>query len=83
MHISVADAHGRLSFLVGQLKKGPVTITRRGKPVGVLMTPEEYQQLSKLRAYLEMIRLSQELRESGVTAQELWQASRAELEART
>jgi len=33
MYISVADAHGRLSRLVGELKKGPVTITRRGKPV--------------------------------------------------
>jgi prevent-host-death family protein len=82
MHISVADAHGRLSYLVGELKKGSVTITRRGKPVGVLMTPEEYQQLSKLRAYLEMLRLSQELSESGVTANEVWEASRAELEAR-
>jgi len=82
MHISVADAHGRLSYLVGELNRGPVTITRRGKPVGVLMTPEEYQQLSKLRAYLEMLRLSQELAESGVTANEVWEASRAELEAR-
>ena len=82
MHISVADAHGRLSFLVGQLKRGPVTITRRGKPVGVLMTPEEYQQLSKLRAYLEMVRLSQELRDSGITAHEVWEASRGELKAR-
>lgn len=82
MHISVADAHGRLSYLVGELKKGPVTITRRGKPVGVLMTPEEYRQLSKLRAYLEMLRLSRQLRESGVTAHEVWEASHAELEAR-
>lgn len=82
MHISVADAHGRLSYLVRELKKGPVTITRRGKPVGVLMTPEEYRQLSKLRAYLDMLRLSQELQESGATAHEVWEASRAELEAR-
>jgi prevent-host-death family protein len=82
MFISVADAHGRLSYLVGELKRGPVTITRRGKPVGVLMTPEEYQQLSKLRAYLEMVRLSNELRQSGVTAREVWEASRDELEAR-
>jgi prevent-host-death family protein len=82
MHISVADAHGRLSYLVGQLRRGPVTITRRGKPVGVMMTPEEYQQLSKLRSYLEMLRLSQDLQESGVTAHEVGEASRAELEAR-
>lgn len=46
------------------------------------MTPEEYQQLSKLRAYLEMVRLSQELRDSGITAHEVWEASRGELEAR-
>lgn len=82
MDISVAEAHNRLSRWLNKIKDGPVTITRRGKPVGVIISPEEYRRLSQVHAYLQMLRLSQALRDSGVTAQELAQASRAELEGR-
>ena len=57
-------------------------MTRHGKPVGVLITPEEYAEMRKLRAYLEMLQLAKELRGSGVNAQELQHFSRAELEAK-
>jgi len=50
--------------------------------VGVIVSPGEYQRLSQVQAYLQMLRLSQALRDSGVTADELFQASRAELEER-
>lgn len=82
MDISVAEAHNRLSRWLVQVQHGPVTITRRGKPVGVIISPEEYQRLRRVQAYLQMLRLSQSLRESGVTADELFKASRTELEAR-
>jgi PHD/YefM family antitoxin component YafN of YafNO toxin-antitoxin module len=59
-----------------------VTITRHGEPVGVLISPEEYERLRQVQAYLEMLRLSQSLQDSGVTAEALSQASRKELEAR-
>jgi len=82
MDISVAEAHNRLSRWLVKVKDGPITITRRGKPVGVIVSPAEYKRLSQVQAYLQMLRLSQALRDSGVTADELFQASRAELEER-
>ncbi len=82
MYISVAEAHHRLSHWLKRLDEGPITITRRGKPVGVLIAPEDYEALRRVRAYLQMLRLSHALRESGLTAEELFRSSREELEAR-
>ncbi len=82
MQVSVAEAHNCLSQLLKQARRGPVTITRRGEPVAVLMSSDEYERLKGVHAYLEMLRLSQLLRDRGVTASELFQASRKELEER-
>ena len=82
MHISIAKVHNRLSHWLKKVGEGPITITRRGKPVGVIIAPEEYERLRKVRAYLEMLRLSRSLQERGVTAGELFRASREELEER-
>ena len=80
MDISIAEAHNRLSQLLKQVDKGPVTITRRGKPVGVIINPEEYKRLQKVQAYLQMVSISRDLRECGLTAVELYTASRGELD---
>jgi prevent-host-death family protein len=80
MDISVAEAHNRLSQVLKQLRKGPVRITRHGKPVGVIIDPEEYERLRKVQAYLTMVRISEDLQESGLKATELFQASREDLE---
>lgn len=82
MYISVAEAHNRLSRWLAQVQKGPITITRRGKPVGIIISPDEYRRLRQVQAYIQVLRLSQSLRDSGVTADELFRASRAELETR-
>jgi prevent-host-death family protein len=82
MHISVSEAHNRLSHWLDAIKNEPVTITRRGEPVGVIVSPQEYERLSQVKAYLQMLRLSRSLSESGVTAEELSDASRKELEER-
>lgn len=82
MDISIADAHNRLSAVLKQLKKGPITLTRRGKAVGVIVSPEEYENLRRVQAYLQVLSLSHELRES-ISAEEIYRASRNELEDRT
>ena len=43
---------------------------------------EEYEHLQRLRAYSSMVHLSRELKGLGVTATELYEASRKELEGR-
>ena len=80
MDISIAEAHNHLSSLLKQVGKGPILITRRGKTVGVIISPDEYEHLRQVRAYLQMLNLAHTLSDSGVTAAELYQASRQELE---
>lgn len=81
MNISIADAHNRLSQWLKYLRQGPVTITRRGKPVGVIIDPAEYQRLRQVGAYLQLLDISHELGE-GANADEIYRASRQELEQR-
>jgi len=78
--IPIAEAHNRLSSLLKKLQKSPITLTRRGKAVGVLISPEEYERLHQFEAYNSLVRLSQTLRESGVSASELYRSSRDQLE---
>lgn len=80
-NISIADAHNRLSSLLKQVQKAPITITRRGKAVGVLIDPAEYEELRRVRAYLQLLAISREVKE-GPNADEIYRASRAELEER-
>lgn len=81
MNISIADAHNRLSQWLKYLRQGPVTITRRGKPVGVIIDPAEYKRLRQVGAYLQLLDISHELGE-GASADEIYRASRQELEER-
>jgi prevent-host-death family protein len=82
MWVSITEVHNRLSYWLKKVPEQPVTITRRGKPVGVLVSPEEYDRLRQVQAYLEMLRLSHSLNDSDVTADELLEVSREQLEAR-
>ena len=67
MDISIAEAHNRLSHWLKQVEKGTtIRITRRGKPVGVIMDPDEYERLRQVQAYLEMVSLAHVLRETGI-----------------
>ncbi len=72
MNIPLAEAQRHISTLLLELDKGPVTITRHGIPVGVLISPGEYQDFKKMQAYLGMLNLSMELR-GGITADEVYQ----------
>ena len=83
MDISIAEAHNRLSHWLKQVEKGvAIRITRHGRLVGVIIGPEEYERLRQVQAYLEMLQLSRKLKESGLTADDLYRAGRAELEDR-
>jgi prevent-host-death family protein len=81
MDISIAEAHNRLSHWLKLVEKGKaLRITNRGKPVGVIIDPEEYERLRQVQAYLEMVSFSRALRETDLTAEQLYRASRDELE---
>ena len=80
--VPIAKAHNRLSALLKKVQNNPVMLTRRGKPVGVLLSPGEYERLRQFEAYSQVVSLSLTLRESGVNAAELYRSSREQLEER-
>ncbi len=82
VRVSIAEAKSGLSALLKRAQKEPVIITRRGEPEAVILPFDEYERLQRLRAYSNMVHLSRELKEIGVTATELYEASRRELEGR-
>ena len=83
MDISIAEAHNRLSHWLKQVEKGKaVRITNRGKPVGVIVDPDEYERLRQGQAYLEMLSISRSLLESGLAAGDLYRLGHDELEQR-
>jgi len=81
--VSIAEAKTGLSKLLNLARTQLVIVTRRGRPDAVILPFEEYERLRRLRAYSRMVRLSRELEEVGVTATELYEASRRELEERS
>jgi len=81
MDISIAEAHNRLSYWLRKVQDGQlIRITNRGKPVGVIMDPDEYDKLRQVQAYLQMLNYSSILKDGDMTAQQLYRASRDELE---
>ena len=80
LDVSIADAHNHLSALLKKVQKSPIRLISRGKPVGVLLSFEDYEHLRRAEAFSQVIELSNSLRESGVSAAELYQASRRDLE---
>lgn len=84
VQVSVAEAHSHLSRWLKKVETAPVTITNRGKPVGVIISPKKYEQMRRIEAYLRILQLAKTFREEeiGVTAKELYETSREELEGR-
>ena len=81
LDVSIADAHNRLPALLKKAQKSPIRLTNRGQPVGVLLSLDEYEGLQRAKAYLQLITVSREIGQ-GVSADEIYRASRQELEER-
>lgn len=83
MEYPIGVAKSEFSRLLREAREGPVIITRRGEPEVVLLAYDDYKRLRRLQAYQQVVRLSNELRGSGVNVQELQESSREELEKRS
>lgn len=82
--VSVAEAKRDLTKLLREAaeKQMEIVVTRRGEPYMIIMRYEDYERLSRIRAYLDMVRISQELKGSGISATEIYEESRRQLEER-
>ena len=83
MEYPIAVAKSEFSRLVRDAHKEPVIITRRGQPDVVLLAYADYERLRRLQAYQQTLQIAAKLRESGVTASDLYETSRRELEERS
>lgn len=82
--VSVAEAKRDLTKLLREAeeKQIEIVVTRRGVPFMAILRFEDYERLEHLRAYLEMVRISEELKDSEISATEIYEESRRELEER-
>ena len=79
--VSVSEANKDFTSILKSVQEGETAIiTRRGKPVGAMMDFREFQKLRKIGAYNSLLQLSQDLSDCGMTATELYDQSRRELE---
>jgi PHD/YefM family antitoxin component YafN of YafNO toxin-antitoxin module len=82
VRVSLDEAQSKFVHWLSQVGEAPVVITEGGAAVGVMVSPETYARLRRVQAYIEMLRLSRALKDSGITAEELFRVSREELEVR-
>jgi len=80
----VAIGEGKRDF-TGIVKKvsehaEDIIITKRGEPVVVLIPYKEYQEIKRLRSYLKMLQISENLEKYQITATQIYEESRKELE---
>jgi prevent-host-death family protein len=80
LRVSIVEAKSGFSRLVKHAQEEPVIITRRGRAEAVILPFDKYERLQRLAAYSSMVLLSRELEGVDVTATELHQASRCEVE---
>ena len=56
MEWQIVDAKSQLSNLLNKAEtEGPQFITRHGRPAGVVLSPEEYQRLTKASSFKSLL----------------------------
>jgi prevent-host-death family protein len=83
--VSVAEGKKSFSRLIQDAleKKEEVIVTRRGKPVVVIVPYEEYRQSKRVKGYRKIMEAREAFIKAGVSAEEVFKESRKQLEKRT
>ena len=84
-NITIAEAKKGFSRLVrdASSKKEEIVITKRGKPVAVIVSYEEYVQSKKVEGYRKIIKAREAFLKTGISSDEIFRASRKQLEKRS
>jgi len=82
--VSVAEGKKRFSRLIQDAleKKEEVVVTRRGKPVAVIISYEEYQRSKKIEGYRKIMEARKAFIKAKVQAEEVFKESKRQLEKR-
>ncbi|MFW6132131.1 MAG: type II toxin-antitoxin system Phd/YefM family antitoxin [Candidatus Aminicenantaceae bacterium] len=80
--VSIAEGKKHFSRLLQKAaeKKEEITITKRGKPVAVLVPYEEYKQSRKLNACRKIREARKYFARAGIKAEEVYKQSKKQLE---
>ncbi len=83
--VTISDGKKNFTSLVKEsmVKNEEIVITKRGQPVAALLSYKEYTDLRKLRTYLRMLEISTEMHKTGIKANDVYAASKKELEERS
>ena len=81
-NISIAEGKRGFSRLVrdASSKKEEIIITKRGKPVAVIVSYEEYVQSKKVEGYKKIMEARETFLKTGISSDEILKASRKQLE---
>ena len=79
--INVSQAKKSFLELIRRTEeKERVIIEKKGKPVAAILPYGEYVNLNRVRSYLAMQEISQAMKDTGLTSEEVYRKSRQELE---
>ena len=84
-NITIAEGKKGFSRLVrdASSKKEEIVITKRGKPVAVIVSYEEYVQSKKVEGYRKIIKAREAFLKTGISSDEIFRVSRKQLEKRS
>jgi prevent-host-death family protein len=82
--VSVAEGKKGFSRLIQNAleKKEEIVVTKRGKPVAVILSYEEYQHSKRVEGYRKIIESREAFLKTGILAEEIFKESRKQLEKR-
>ena len=82
--VSIAEGKkGFSNFIQNAVEKNEqIIVTKRGKPVAVIISFDEYQRSQRMEGYRKIMEAREALLTSGISAGEIYSESRKELEAR-
>ena len=83
-NVSVSEGKKSFSRLIedAHKKKKETVVTKRGKPVAVIVSYEEYKNSKRVKGYRKILEARAEFLKAGISADEVFKESRKQLEKR-
>lgn len=83
--VSIAEGKKGFSRLIedAHKKKEEIIVTRRGKPVAVIVPYEEYQRSKRVEGYRKILEAREVFLKAGLVSDEVFKESRKQLEKRS
>jgi len=82
--VSIAEGKKGFSRIIENTrkKKEEIIVTRRGKPVAVIVSYEEYQRSKRLDGYRKILKARESFLKTGLSADEVFKETKRQLEKR-